>query len=85
MIFTLKSQQLGFGSPELTLEFEADDISDVVSYFQDFLRGSGYQISGNLQIVPAETVCYQTEDVEVSYDSYVNAGTGDIFIDKPEV
>jgi len=92
MIFTLKSQQLGFGSPELTLEFEADDIGDVVSYFQDFLRGSGYQISGNLEIVPAEQELveshaseYVLSDIDFQYDSFVNAGTGDIFIDKPEV
>jgi hypothetical protein len=92
MIFTLKSQGLGFGSPELTLEFEADDIGDVVSYFQDFLRGSGYHLNGKLEIVPVEPelpetwFCTESCGCNDCYcDNYVNAGTGDIFVDKPLV
>ena len=51
MIFTFKSKFIGFGSPEVTMEFEVDQIEDVLMYFQQFLEGSGYLIDGDIDIV----------------------------------
>lgn len=42
MKFTFKSEFVGFGSPETTLTFEADQIEDVIAYFEQFLMGAGY-------------------------------------------
>ena len=58
MVFTFTSQFQGFGSPKTTLEFEADAIEDVVMYFEQFLRGSGYHFDGNLDL------CNITEPAE---------------------
>ena len=54
MIFTFKSKFQGFGSPEVTVEFECDQLSDVVVYFEQFLRGAGYVFDGNLDFVDDE-------------------------------
>jgi hypothetical protein len=50
MKFTFTSEFQGFGSPKNILEFEADDISDVVMYFEQFLRGAGYHFDGHLDL-----------------------------------
>lgn len=50
MIFKFESKFQGFGSPTNTLEVEVDDIDDVLDYFAQFLRGSGYVINGDLVI-----------------------------------
>lgn len=52
MIFTFKSKFIGLGSPELTLEFEADQLEDVLANFTQFLKGSGYHFDGYVDIVP---------------------------------
>ena len=54
MIFTFKSKFQGFGSPESTLEFEADSLDDVLMYFKQFLHGSGYHFEGDV-IIDQET------------------------------
>ena len=51
MKFTFKSKFVGFGSPEVTMEFDADQIDDVLGYFKQFLQGSGYTIDGDIDIV----------------------------------
>lgn len=55
MKFIFKSKFQGFGSPETTMEFEADDLNDVLMYFTDFLRGAGYTFDGVVDIVSLET------------------------------
>lgn len=50
MKFTFTSQFQGFGSPKNTLEFESDQLADVVKYFEQFLRGSGYHFDGELDL-----------------------------------
>lgn len=61
MKFTFTSQFQGFGSPKNTLEFESDQLADVVKYFEQFLRGSGYQFDGELDLChitqPAQPCC----------------------------
>ena len=60
MKFTFKSKFVGFGSPEVTMEFDADQIDDVLGYFKQFLQGSGYTIDGDIDIfkleIPTETI-----------------------------
>lgn len=51
MKFKFVSQFQGFGSPTHTLEFEVDQLADVISYFEQFLRGSGYHFEGQLDFV----------------------------------
>lgn len=60
MKFTFKSETVGFGSPTSTLEFEADQLEDVLHYFADFLRGAGYSFDGYLDVVEYEPE-YQSE------------------------
>ena len=50
MKFTFVSEFAGFGSPKNTMEFEVDHIGDVIRYFEQFLRGSGYHFNGQLQL-----------------------------------
>jgi hypothetical protein len=53
--FTFISQyDKALGSPKSTMEFEAVSIDDVLGYFEDFLRGAGYQIDGQLMIYKEE-------------------------------
>ena len=56
MKFTFKSEFVGFGSPETLMTFEADQIEDVLSYFEQFLQGAGYTWikPGELQLVQEE-------------------------------
>ena len=37
-----------------TVEFEAEELREVISEFENFLRGSGFRFDGNLEIVDAE-------------------------------
>lgn len=48
--FTFTRQFHGFGSPKTTVEFEADQLEDVLENFTDFLRGCGYHIDGHLEV-----------------------------------
>lgn len=61
MKFTFTSEFQGFGSPKNTLEFESDQLADVVKYFEQFLRGSGYHFDGELDL------CNITEPAEKYY------------------
>lgn len=38
------------------IEFEAEDLSDIIEQFEMFLRGCGYTINGSLGIVEDEIV-----------------------------
>lgn len=58
MKFVFTSQFQGFGSPKNTLEFESDQLADVVEYFEQFLRGAGYHFDGHLDL------CHITEPVK---------------------
>lgn len=62
MKFMFTSQFQGFGSPKNTLEFECDDIADVVMYFEQFLRGAGYHFDGHLDL------CNITEPVRENWN-----------------
>lgn len=55
MKFVFTSQSTGYGDPKHTIEFEAEQLSDVVGYFEQFLRGSGYAIDGQLDFVSDNT------------------------------
>lgn len=71
MKFTFVSEFVGFGSPKNTMEFEVDHIGDVVEYFEQFLRGSGYHFDGKLDFIDESEGCCggcQAEDPEM-YDS----------------
>ena len=48
MIFTFESKTQGFGSPTTTLNFEADQIGDVITKFKQFLKGCGYELDGDI-------------------------------------
>jgi hypothetical protein len=54
MKFTFTSEFQGFGSPKNTMEFEVDQLDDVLAYFEQFLKGSGYHFDGNV-IIDQET------------------------------
>ena len=45
MKFTFTSEFQGFGSPKNTMEFEVDQLEDVLMYFQQFLKGAGLNSS----------------------------------------
>ena len=73
MKFTLTSEFVGFGSPKNTMEFEVDHIGDVIAYFEQFLRGSGYHFDGHLDLIDEEEhgccgSCHSDEEEEL-YDS----------------
>jgi hypothetical protein len=68
MIFNFSSKAMGFGSPELSMEVEADQIEDVLHYFTRFLRGSGYDIDGEIKVVKCEPEQY-TYTVESTEDN----------------
>lgn len=53
--FTFTRQFHGFGSPKTTVEFEADQLEDVLENFTDFLRGCGYHIDGHLEVAETYT------------------------------
>lgn len=51
MKFKFESQFIGFGSPKTTMEFDVDQLEDVLMYFKQFLEGSGYDIDGDIEVV----------------------------------
>jgi len=51
MKFKFESQFIGFGSPKTTMEFDVDQLEDVLMYFKQFLQGSGYDIDGDIDVV----------------------------------
>jgi hypothetical protein len=70
MKFTFTSEFIGFGSPKNTMEFEVDQLGDVVSYFEQFLRGAGYHFDGHLDFVyDDEYVAEEIENEPEMYDS----------------
>ena len=74
MKFTFKSKQEGYGgNPEVTVEFEADSLNDVLYYMEDFLRGSGFRFDGNLDFVTEEE--FTEEEYEDSSDYKVDIDT----------
>jgi hypothetical protein len=62
MIFKFESRFVGFGSPKNTMEFEVDQLQDVLAYFEQFLKGAGYVFDGTLDIVPPD------EPIVYNYD-----------------
>lgn len=65
MKFTFKSEFVGFGSPQTTMEFEVDQLEDVLVYFEQFLKGCGYELgNGHLDIV------YDEEQPPYIYDNF---------------
>lgn len=52
---------------ETTVEFEADSLETILEQFEMFLKGSGYQISGTLDIVyPDEEINYDGINIDLS-------------------
>lgn len=70
MKFTFKSKQHGFGSPEFTMEFEVDQIEDVLFYFEQFLRGSGYVTEGTLDFIKEDDEPRYENDQEIDFYNY---------------
>lgn len=68
MKFTFKSEFVGFGSPETSMQFEADDLGDVLNYFKQFLQGAGYVIDGELDVVPNEVFYGENNHIDVDMD-----------------
>jgi hypothetical protein len=63
--FTFIQEFQGFGSPKNTMEFEVDQLEDILTYFTDFLRGCGYHFDGHLEIAetyPTSTCNSETYD-----------------------
>ena len=50
--FTLISEHAS--GEKTTLEFEKDYLPDVLEYFENFLRGTGFHFTGNLDFVENE-------------------------------
>lgn len=44
-----------YDQTKVTHEFYAVDLSEMLEQFQDFLKGCGYQFSGNIEIVDEVT------------------------------
>ena len=61
--FTFTSEFQGFGSPKNTLEFDCDQLEDVLMYFEQFLKGAGYHFDGNLTFINHEEDDYIPEGV----------------------
>lgn len=75
MKFTLVSHEQ-FSNAKLTLEFDAVNLSEVLSRFEDFLRGSGFVFDGSIDIVEYED-CIADDSVSVSvFDSIVEGLNG---------
>lgn len=53
----------GYTARKSTVEFKADDLTTLLSNFEDFLKGIGFQIDGMLDIV---------NDEEVEHDDKIN-------------
>jgi hypothetical protein len=75
MNFIFKSKSVGFGSPETTMEFEADDINDVMMYFTDFLRGAGYTFDGVVDIVDSNYEDDYSDPVDEDCESHQEASS----------
>jgi hypothetical protein len=58
MIFTFAKERNNTGYEEhhanFGMEFESSDLSEIVSHFEDFLRGCGFIIDGHLDFVGDE-------------------------------
>ena len=48
-----------------TIEFEAEQLDDILEEFTSFLRGCGFVINGTLDLVPDEN--YYGEDISTNY------------------
>ena len=85
MKFTFKSKQHGFGSPETTVEFEVDQLEDVVYYFEDFLRGCGYRFDGKLDFVyDNDNETTYEDDQEIDF-SHINLDTVNVDISDYQI
>jgi hypothetical protein len=65
-IFTFESKSVGFGSPTVTINFEADQVEDVIWRFNQFLNGCGYDIeidTDSLREKPQEDLDAFTENL----------------------
>lgn len=52
---------------ETTVEFEADSLETILEQFEFFLKGSGYKISGTLDVVyPDEEVNFDGINIDLS-------------------
>jgi len=58
MIFTLLKERNDTGYEDhhanFAMEFESENLADIVSHFEDFLRGCGFIIEGHLDFVGDE-------------------------------
>lgn len=70
MKYTFKSKS-NYDNSELTLEFEAEQLDDVLSHFNTFLRASGFEFDGYLGVVYDEEV--YSELIEDSPDYEINS------------
>jgi len=61
MIFTFAKERNNTGYEEhhanFGMEFESSDLSEIVSHFEDFLRGCGFVLEGHLDFVGDEDDC----------------------------
>lgn len=75
-----------FNGSKLTLETEAESLSQILTDFTDFLRGAGFQIEGYLDVVSYDE---EPEDYSDHYDTSAGGDTGitldlDLDYDHPE-
>lgn len=67
MKFTFNSEFVGFGSPKTQVQFEADQLEDILMYFRDFLKGAGYEIDGVIDVIPNDEYYGQSTQEEYEY------------------
>jgi N-glycosylase/DNA lyase len=58
MIFTFAKERNDTGYEDhhanFAMEFESENLADIVSHFEDFLKGCGFVIEGHLDFVEDE-------------------------------
>ena len=61
---------LGFKKPgtKVTIEFEAEQLQDILEEFTMFLRGCGFTINGTLDVIPDEEYYAATIRTDNSMD-----------------
>jgi hypothetical protein len=76
MKYTLKSK-CDYDNSELTLEFEAEQLDDVLSQFQNFLRASGFVFDGYLDVVETKDPIFTDNSEKFNFERGVGSHYGD--------
>lgn len=66
-----------------TVEFEADDLTTLLSTFEDFLRGNGFLINGTIDVVPCDDDTFGNHEYNDD-DVTINLGSMNEFFTFPQ-